>query len=241
MSEDERGVLKQHTNPSRYLNAIKLFFFGGFAVFLFIASVLSFGGELILPLIGFPAPNQYKWDILIVSAILAAILIASELYREIGDIRKAKAGMNPAAHDLKENVTLVSTLEVRACVEIEQFDDEGAGFLLELTDGRVLCLIGQDLYDFSVIEEPDPDTLWKVSSPPFPSERIELSYPRKTKIIFGVRGVGTYLRPRSMIRYGENGPTGNKGLEPDTFYRGDLEKVLARFGFVEEPLPPSRT
>jgi hypothetical protein len=37
--------------------------------------------------------------------------------------------------------------------EVEEFEDEGTQYYLELADGRVLFLIGQYLYDYS----PDPD------------------------------------------------------------------------------------
>jgi hypothetical protein len=45
------------------------------------------------------------------------------------------------------------TYAATRAVEIEEFEDEGVGFLLELADGSLLFLHGQYLYDFEPREE----------------------------------------------------------------------------------------
>lgn len=57
-----------------------------------------------------------------------------------------------------ENQGLVSSAQFRAnrALQVEEFEDEGVSYFLELSDGSVLFLSGQYLYDYEPIED-DPE------------------------------------------------------------------------------------
>jgi len=75
-------------------------------------------------------------------------------------------------------------VQCQRCVEITEFEDEGMHFLLELLDGRVLYLSGQNLYDLT--EEPRPI---------FPSTSIQLKRVADSGLVTSVTPTGSYLAP----------------------------------------------
>jgi hypothetical protein len=58
-----------------------------------------------------------------------------------------------------ENQGLVTAEEfkVRRALQVEEFEDEGSHFFLELNDGNVLFLSGQYLYDYAPVDDIDPE------------------------------------------------------------------------------------
>lgn len=235
MTNEERKILKQYTKASRYRELVAPHVFGSFMVFAVLFVVLSYGGDFVLPLLGLPGPSEYKAKAVIGCSTVTLLVMGTMLLQEIKALRATGSDYDPAAEDLAATITNVETLEVQAAVEIEEFEDEGAGFFLELKDGRVLCVIGQQLYPYSLTSESDPASPAEAQYPPFPSDKIEFSYAPKSKVFFDVLGRGTYLKPRSMVAYGPKGPA-NSDLVDNTFYQGGLKEVLARFGFAEKPL-----
>ena len=69
-------------------------------------------------------------------------------------------------------------------VEITEFEDEGMHFLLELLDGRVLYLNGQNLYDLAEGE-----------TPVFPSTALQLKRVTDSGFVTSVTPTGSYLAP----------------------------------------------
>ena len=60
-------------------------------------------------------------------------------------------------HDLRnKNLLLQSTFKAKRAFQVEEFDDEGSHYFIELEDGNVLYLNGQYLYDYEPIED-DPE------------------------------------------------------------------------------------
>jgi hypothetical protein len=49
--------------------------------------------------------------------------------------------------DLDAGVAEITTYEAREAIKVEEFEDEGIGFYLDLGDGKVLFLQGQYLYE----------------------------------------------------------------------------------------------
>lgn len=56
----------------------------------------------------------------------------------------------------EEGLLAAQDFEVRRAFEIREFEDEGMHYMLELTDGSVLYLNGQYLYEYELIED-DPE------------------------------------------------------------------------------------
>lgn len=58
----------------------------------------------------------------------------------------------------EEQGLLVSTdFRARRAFQVEEYEDEGPHYVLELEDGSVLYLNGQYLYDYEAIEDDDPE------------------------------------------------------------------------------------
>ena len=88
-----------------------------------------------------------------VVAFIVLIVIASLLFNKKGTNLLGGKSIEQQAKELEEQGLLESTdyLATRA-FGVDEFEDEGLSYFVELTDGRVLFLSGQYLYDY----EPDP-------------------------------------------------------------------------------------
>lgn len=75
---------------------------------------------------------------------------------------------------------------------VEEFEDEGLHFFLELTDGRVLFLSGQYLYDY----EPNPDT--GATRRLFPCTEFTVRRHKKEGYTAEIVCGGTVLEPEMM-------------------------------------------
>lgn len=186
--------------------------------------------------------NYLGW--LFLAAIIFAVWVCRSLWLEVyNSLRPSPEGPTPAERDLAGGVAKVLTADVLRVVEIEEYDDEGAGFLLELGDGRVLAVVSQDLYEFThgtELEEGEEDTRDN-----FPQTRIEYRYAPHSGRHLGIRGVGEPLKPVGLaktdkhhfVRTGRKGKRRFIGAEDGTFYEGTLEDVLARLKYTLRPLP----
>ena len=87
-----------------------------------------------------------------------------------------------------ENGVLSSTeYEIRDVVEIEEFEDEGRHFLLDIGGDRTLVLSGQYLYE-------------PVESGKFPSSRIRIYWHAKEGYTFGIECLGNKILPSKTIK-----------------------------------------
>jgi len=133
--------------------------------------------------------------------------------------------------DIESGNAHVVELDLERAVEIEEYEDEGAGFFLEMSDGRVLCLISQDLYDYATdidIEKGGEDLRDQ-----FPQTRIRYRYAPQSGICLDLTGVGKPLRPFGKVkttgRFFKNRTY--TGPEDGMVYEGPLEATLATFGY----------
>lgn len=141
--------------------------------------------------------------------------------------------------DLKNGMAAVEVYNIIDVIEIEEYEDEGTGFFLVLDDGRVLCVIGQDMYPYAHDSEAQPDEGIADERALFPQTKIEYIFAPESKIRLGVKGIGETLRPRSVVKthkklFKKNGYVGPCS---DTFYEGSIEDVLKNFGYEEKPIP----
>ncbi len=153
-------------------------------------------------------------------------------------------GTNHFERDIAGGVAHCLSVNVTRVVEIAEYEDEGAGFLLELSDGRVFALISQDLYGFASdceYEEGDEDLRHL-----FPQTRIEYRYAPSSKLNLGCRGIGEPLRPigkvkttkHHFVKSGKDGMREFVGAEDGQFYDGSLEEVLKRLQYKLEAFEP---
>lgn len=110
------------------------------------------------------------------------------------------SGEKPEDHsslDEMEAAGLVFTEEYEAtrAFEIDEYEDEGMCFMLELTDGRTLCLRGQYLYEFE-------DASRFGQSPTiarFPNTRFQIKRLREGGSVLDLVPMGTAFHPKMTV------------------------------------------
>ncbi|MBA4043685.1 MAG: hypothetical protein C0471_04600 [Erythrobacter sp.] len=191
-------------------------------------------------------PDDYSWWILLTAVAIGAWASRSIWVLAYKALRPSRDAETPFERDLAGGVAKVLTADVLRVVEIEEYEDEGEGFLLELGDGRVLAVVSQNFYEFThdfEIEESEED-----NRDAFPQTRIEYRYAPHSGLHLGIRGVGEPLRPLGLVktdshhfvRSGRKGPRRFIGAEDGAFYDGTLEEVLARLKYTLKPMPAAQ-
>ena len=140
--------------------------------------------------------------------------------------------------DLKNGYALVEEFTVTRAVEISEYEDEGTGFFLELSDGRVLCVTGQDLYPYAHDSEAQPEEGIADECHLFPQNKIEYRYTPLGKRRLLVTGKGEALRPYGIVqshkgffKKDKKGVRTYTGPEDGIFYNGPMERVLESFSY----------
>ncbi|WP_322630009.1 hypothetical protein [Halothiobacillus sp.] len=80
----------------------------------------------------------------------------------------------------------VGEYTVSSYIEIDEFEDEGLFFLLNIGPGETLCLRGQYLYE-------------AVESGRFPASKLKVFWNRRSKNSYGVEASGMQLMPLRML------------------------------------------
>jgi len=94
--------------------------------------------------------------------------------------------------DLEENGLLVSTeFQATRAFQVEEQEDEGLHYFIELADGTVLYLTGQDLYDYEPIE----DDLQFNQPRRFPCAEFTLRTHRDEKFVVDIQCRGLVIEP----------------------------------------------
>ncbi len=226
----EREILKPYS--SAYVKRSNYLAFTGtsFALFWVAFIALSLLCDFISWMFAWPDFEISMWWLCGVSAVIALGYSVAE-YRYS---RSNEGVFKPTDGDLENGIAVAEHHEVVAVVEVEEEDDEGAGFLLELQDGRVLFLIGQHLYPYSLAAEPEEKM--EADGHFFPSDKVEVVYAPLSGIVLDAKGTGAYLRPRSLVKWQGDGPRSQPYHGPihDSFNEGPLKDLIERTGFIEE-------
>jgi hypothetical protein len=118
---------------------------------------------------------------------LAAGALSAVLYwgrRQRQDRNAWAAERLRRAGALAGGVARITRYQARDAIAIDEFEDEGIGYFLELADGRVLYLGGQYLYHVAEARR-------------FPATEFEISQVAATGDFLGLTPRGSYLAPSS--------------------------------------------
>lgn len=80
----------------------------------------------------------------------------------------------------------ISDFEIFAAIEIEEFEDEGVTYLLDIGENKTLCLTGQYLYE-------------PIETGSFPSEKIRVLWHKTENFTFGIEFVGAKIIPQRKL------------------------------------------
>ncbi len=238
LSPFEKRYLKGFTFSPDYWS----FIWVASVVFGFWLAILFFPSYVIwhwLKLVEYP--SNFRHLFLNVSMALSALLTIWAMRSEIRHFFKPPRSDSPVAADLAGGVADVQLLSVKRALEIEEYDDEGAGFLLELEEGGVLCLISQNYYEYVTdieLEEGEPDL-----RSDFPHTIIEYRYGPNSGLPLNAVGIGQTLRPTLKIPRCPKTRKDKKtrrhiycAPEDGTFYPGTLEDVCRQFDYRPVPI-----
>lgn len=232
LSSAERSILKAYTTSSLRLEIVKGILFGGMFLSAIVFAVAFNLWKWLGPGLGFPDAEQHSLPVLGLTVVACGSWIVWEMLKTRGPTGKD----DPAQLDLQAGVAVTEEYNVTAAAEIAELEDEGAGFLLELDDGRVLCVIGQDLYDYA--HDAVPEDGAPVPQAVFPSTRISYAYAPRSGIRLHLQGIGEKLATRRLVemkksfyRESKGGVRSYTGPLDATFYPGTLDEVLKKFGW----------
>ena len=130
--------------------------------------------------------------VLVVVLTLLALVLFNGPFTKIGNY----ANQEEYIRKLEEKGLLVSTeFHAVRVFEVEEFEDEGPHYFLELVDSNVLYLNGQYLYDYGQMEgEEDEDTTLNA----FPCTEFTIKRHRREGFVVEMICRGRLLKPESM-------------------------------------------
>ena len=204
----------------------------GWAVFSLLSFALLFTlWKWIGPHIGFESAAEHRLEVFVLSAALVGVYLGRSFWqimksqRDHGKSKTSKGIYRAVEEDIKKGVAQIETFHVTEVIEITEVEDEGAGFLLALEDGRVLCVIGQDLYDYAhdaEEEECEPSPIHD-----FPSTLISYTSAPASGIRLDLKGIGSLLPLRGRVeRANIRERQKYAGPEDGAFYEGPMQRVL---------------
>lgn len=131
---------------------------------------------------------------IVVIAFFFLFAVAYVLFNTVGR-RRSLLSHGASIEEMEANGLLVpEDFRARRAFQLEEFEDEGPHYLIELEDRSVLYLCGQYLYEYEPIDDP-PHT---VQSRTFPSTEFTLRRHTTTGEIMDIQCRGVVLEPECL-------------------------------------------
>lgn len=235
LTSEERKNLQATGSASEKRGLLAAHGFGSLLLVAVLFTGISLLWKPLASIVELPERSDIKWWLLLACTLVVFFCMLPSFWRGYLHADSSDSYGRKIDADLLAGVASIEVLEVNEVYEIEEFEDEGAGFLLSLGDGRVLFLIGQDLYPYSVKAEPEDR---EFADTVFPNTQIEHTYAPHSGFVFSTRGLGNYLRPKAILQWPERGPRLEEflGPYPDSFLDGPVDNIVSRAGFERVPL-----
>ena len=223
LTGDEKAALAMHGRPVGREMARRVLF-SGFVLTGLLFAVSFSVWKWLGPQLGFVSAKNHLLPVLLLSMAVAVIFIGRHIPSMFAFARKQAEPSQKAKADLAAGLARQIYLDVTAALEAPEYEDEGVGFFLQLTDGRVLYVQGQDLYDHA---HDAADEEGKALPKTFPSTRILYACGPQSGIRLSITPQGTYLPPALLQarRYADADAIPADGA----FYNGALDDMMARF------------
>ncbi len=189
---------------------------------LFVCGGVSLAALSLIPIFGHrpPAVGGILVGLMMGPLFLLLVAAAQVLFNWPIDWRKAQFNQDEYIKDLEDRGLLVSTDYYAArAFELEEYEDEGLHYFIELADRSVLYLTGQDLYEYGPIDD-DPE----LNQPRrFPCTEFSLRSHRDEKYWIDIQCRGTVIEPELVEPH------------PKLFWKRELEdgQVITDMSFDE--------
>ena len=163
--------------------------FLSFAVLFMIAFALGMWGVRLAS--GPPQGRTLAW-VAGSAALLALTLLLYGRRRVAAALRREH---ERHAEDLAHGHATCTTYEITDALRVKEFEDEGSAYYLKLTDGRVLFLAGQWLYEYEEGEDDDG----KPTPARFPCRRFTIERAAKSALFLDLEPLGPALPPSGTL------------------------------------------
>jgi hypothetical protein len=125
-------------------------------------------------------------DLAQAAAVLVSVALGAYVYFRTTRKSWRQEHADLAREDLAGGIAEVTRYRARAAIRLEELEDEGPSFFVELADGRVLFLCGQFLY-----EDDEAGT--------FPCEEFEAARAPRTGLLLDFRCLGPAFPPQEKL------------------------------------------
>ncbi|MEQ1893977.1 MAG: hypothetical protein ABL998_15660 [Planctomycetota bacterium] len=185
LTAKERTDLARLTSPHGQLSAELL---GGFTAFalLFMVGVWS-----VRFIAGPPQGATLAWIAAVTGSI--ALVVMLRVRRSVAPTFAHHRSLH--AEDLAAGHAVCTTFEITDALRVEEFEDEGSQYYLALTDGRVLFVSGQWLYEYEDGEDEDG----KPTPARFPCRRFTLERAAKSGLFLDLIPQGPAFPPSDTL------------------------------------------
>ena len=176
-----------------------------------------FGALLTFIVVSGVALLVWPWDRGVQSWVpIVAGLVAGGFVRLRTRARSARVAVTGALQrELAEGNAEVTTYEVVDAISIEEQEDEGSMYYLELRDGRILFIAGQYLYEFEEEKR-------------FPNTKFQIIRTPRTRHVIGFTCLGDYLPASARGRpFTEADYRSRRVPEDGTVWEGDFDVLRA--------------
>jgi hypothetical protein len=146
----------------------------------FLAFVVTTGVLLIV------SPASWQVGARSLVPVVVALGVAGLVYRRLRSSGRRSEWLARVDRDLAGGVARVTSARVSDALRVEEAEDEGSSYYLELEDGRVWFLTGQYLYE---LEEDGT----------FPNTRVTVVRAPATGVVLAVSCDGSPLAPRGTL------------------------------------------
>ena len=154
---------------------------------------------IVVGLIGRYSDGNWPWwaGPLIIISFFGSIFASLFLFNKKRWFRPLFLGktLEEQIAELEQNELLVSeTFRARRAFQLEEFEDEGSHYFIELDDGRTLYLNGQYLYDYEPIGD-DPELN---QSRKFPCKQFTIRRHKKAQYVVDILCSGDVIEPEAV-------------------------------------------
>lgn len=164
------------------------------ALFIFVCISIT------LTVIDLYGENDWPWwaGPTIIAVMICSTILAMYLFNRRGQRPNfPRKSLDETIKDLEAHGLLEKqTFSARRAFAVEEYDDEGSQYFIELVDGRVLFLIGQYLYDFEPLVEDEDD---EARDRAFPCTAFEVLRHRTGGYVIDIRCQGIVLEPEFIL------------------------------------------
>lgn len=245
LTKDERKFLKTYFGSSDWNTIIPNIMFGmAFLTALIYGALNLLMKYIVLPLLDTDSFVDWQFRLsenqisLVVFSLIAALMVSRKMIMSFIHFRNESTQKirNILRHDKAE----IHSLNILRAAELSEWEDEGVGFFLEVDDGRVLFVQGQDLYDYASDaeiedgEKRDDLPYGKI----FPSTHINLVREATIGCRLNLSSDGEALENtpkfdgRSFVKKSRR-KSEYIGPQDGELYKGALEDVLRRFSIKD--------